>query len=99
MSLSNQKEIRQVISIAAANSDYPIIMQWTGGRAGGHHFYKNFHQPILATYRSIREDSNIILVGGSGFGSADDIWEYLTGDWSSACNLCHLTVSCSRAAL
>jgi len=74
--------IRQVISIAAANPDYPIIMQWTGGRAGGHHSYEDFHQPMLATYRSIRQHSNIILVGGSGFGSADDVWEYLTGDWS-----------------
>jgi fatty acid synthase subunit beta len=57
-------------------------MQWTGGRAGGHHSFEDFHQPVLATYRAIREHSNIVLVGGSGFGSAEDVWEYLTGDWS-----------------
>ena len=74
--------IRQVVSIAAANPDFPIILQWTGGRAGGHHSFEDFHQPILATYRSIRQYDNISLVAGSGFGSADDIWEYLTGDWS-----------------
>ncbi|KAF8907276.1 fatty acid synthase [Gymnopilus junonius] len=74
--------IRQVINIAAANPDFPIIMQWTGGRAGGHHSFEDFHQPILATYRAIRQHPNICLVGGSGFGSADDVWEYLTGDWS-----------------
>ncbi|KAF9532470.1 fatty acid synthase [Crepidotus variabilis] len=74
--------IRQVINIAAANPDFPIIMQWTGGRAGGHHSFEDFHQPVLATYRTIRQHSNIVLVGGSGFGSADDVWEYLTGDWS-----------------
>lgn len=74
--------IRQVVNIAIANSDFPIILQWTGGRAGGHHSFEDFHQPILATYRSIRQCSNIVLVGGSGFGSADDVWEYLTGDWS-----------------
>ncbi|KAF9485144.1 fatty acid synthetase alpha subunit [Pholiota conissans] len=74
--------IRQVINIAAANPDFPIIMQWTGGRAGGHHSFEDFHQPILATYRSIRQHANISLVGGSGFGSAEDVWEYLTGDWS-----------------
>src|SRR6266511_882179 len=34
-------------------------------------------QPVSATYSSIRRHSNIILVAGSGFGSADD-----TGDWS-----------------
>ncbi|EPQ52677.1 hypothetical protein GLOTRDRAFT_112049 [Gloeophyllum trabeum ATCC 11539] len=76
--------IRQVISIAAANPDFPIIMQWTGGRAGGHHSCEDFHQPVLATYGAIRRHENIILVGGSGFGGADDIWPYLTGDWSVA---------------
>ncbi|KAF9007571.1 fatty acid synthase [Cyathus striatus] len=74
--------IRQVVNIAAANPDFPIIMQWTGGRAGGHHSFEDFHQPVLSTYRLIRQHSNICLVGGSGFGSADDVWPYLTGDWS-----------------
>ncbi|PCH42040.1 fatty acid synthase [Wolfiporia cocos MD-104 SS10] len=76
--------IRQVVNIAAANPDFPIIMQWTGGRAGGHHSCEDFHQPILATYSAIRQQSNISLVAGSGFGGADDIWPYLTGDWSEA---------------
>jgi fatty acid synthase subunit alpha, fungi type len=55
--------IQQVVSIAAANPSFPIciILQWTGGRAGGHHSYKDFHQPILATYRSIRRHANISL--------------------------------------
>ncbi|GLB40343.1 putative protein with domain of unknown function (DUF1729) [Lyophyllum shimeji] len=74
--------IRQVVNIAAANPDFPIIMQWTGGRAGGHHSFEDFHQPILATYRAIRRNSNISLVAGSGFGCAEDLWPYLTGDWS-----------------
>ena len=74
--------IRQVVNIAAANPEFPIILQWTGGRAGGHHSFEDFHQPILATYRSIRQHSNIVLVGGSGFGGADDVWPYLTGQWS-----------------
>ena len=74
--------IRQVISIAAAHPDYPVIMQWTGGRAGGHHSCEDFHQPILSTYGSIRQQKNIALVAGSGFGGADDVWPYLTGDWS-----------------
>ncbi|KAH7884386.1 hypothetical protein F5I97DRAFT_1968464 [Phlebopus sp. FC_14] len=74
--------IRQVVNIAAANPDFPIILQWTGGRAGGHHSYEDFHMPILRTYSSIRQHDNIILVAGSGFGGADDLWPYLTGDWS-----------------
>ncbi|POV99582.1 hypothetical protein PSHT_13446 [Puccinia striiformis] len=74
--------IRQVINIAAANPDFPVICQWTGGRAGGHHSCEDFHQPILATYASIRSQSNLILVAGSGFGSAEDVYPYLTGRWS-----------------
>ncbi|KAK0543649.1 hypothetical protein OC845_006016 [Tilletia horrida] len=74
--------IRQVCSIAAANPDFPVILQWTGGRAGGHHSAEDFHAPILATYGRIRQQSNISLVAGSGFGSADDFWPYLSGDWS-----------------
>ena len=48
--------IRQVVNISSANPDFPIILQWTGGRAGGHHSFEDFlHPPILATYRSIRQ--------------------------------------------
>lgn len=78
--------IRQVINIAAANPDYPIILQWTGGRAGGHHSCEDFHSPILATYSSIRARSNIVLLAGSGFGhdGAEDTYPYLSGEWSEA---------------
>ncbi|KAI8993220.1 fatty acid synthase [Pilobolus umbonatus] len=74
--------IRQVIAIAAANPTMPVIMQWTGGRAGGHHSFEDAHQPILETYAAIRRQSNIVLVAGSGFGGADDTLPYITGDWS-----------------
>ncbi|GJN90263.1 hypothetical protein Rhopal_003264-T1 [Rhodotorula paludigena] len=74
--------IRQVVNIAAANPDFPIIMQWTGGRAGGHHSCEDFHAPILATYASIRQHPNIKLVAGSGFGDAEGCYPYLTGEWS-----------------
>ncbi|CAD6911663.1 unnamed protein product [Tilletia controversa] len=67
--------IRQVRSIAAAYpDDFPIILQWTGGRTGGHHSAEDFHQPILATYSRIRRNTNISLVTGIGFRSADDLW-------------------------
>jgi fatty acid synthase subunit alpha, fungi type len=51
--------IRQVVAIAAANPDFPIILQWTGGCAGGHHSYEDFHQPILQTYGTIRQQPKI----------------------------------------
>ncbi|PWN49564.1 fatty acid synthase [Violaceomyces palustris] len=74
--------IQQVCKIASQNPDFPIILQWTGGRAGGHHSAEDFHQPILASYGLIRKNPNIILVAGSGFGSAKDFWPYFSGDWS-----------------
>ena len=40
---------------------------------------------VCSTYRSIRQYDNISLVAGSGFGSADVVWEYLTSDWSVKC--------------
>ncbi|KAK9765807.1 fatty acid synthase alpha subunit Lsd1 [Basidiobolus ranarum] len=75
--------IRSVIAIAAANPDMPILMQWTGGRAGGHHSFEDAHQPMLESYSAVRQQPNIILVVGSGFGGADDTLPYITGEWST----------------
>jgi hypothetical protein len=38
--------VRQVVDIAAASPDFAIIMQWTGGRAGGHHSFEDFISPF-----------------------------------------------------
>ncbi|KAI0021548.1 beta subunit of fatty acid synthase [Xylariomycetidae sp. FL0641] len=78
----SMEAIQSVINIAKANPTFPILMQWTGGRGGGHHSFEDFHQPILQMYGRIRRSENIILVAGSGFGGADDTYPYLTGDWS-----------------
>ncbi|KAJ2358459.1 fatty acid synthase alpha subunit Lsd1 [Coemansia sp. RSA 2618] len=80
---SSVATIRLVIKIAHANRGFPILLQWTGGRAGGHHSFEDFHQPILETYGAIRAQKNIVLVAGSGFGGVDDTLPYLTGDWST----------------
>ena len=75
--------IQQVINIATANPKFPVIMQWTGGRGGGHHSFEDFHQPILQMYGRIRKCDNIVLVAGSGFGGSEDTYPYLSGTWSS----------------
>lgn len=80
------ESISTAISIAAANPEFPVVIQWTGGRGGGHHSFEDFHAPILQMYAKIRAQSNIILVAGSGFGSAEDTYEYLTGEWSTKFN-------------
>lgn len=74
--------IQAVINIAKANPSFPVLLQWTGGRGGGHHSFEDFHQPILQMYGRIRRQENIILVAGSGFGGADDTYPYITGDWA-----------------
>ncbi|RDW64070.1 fatty acid synthase-like protein subunit beta [Coleophoma crateriformis] len=74
--------IQAVINIAKANPTFPVILQWTGGRGGGHHSFEDFHQPILQMYGRIRRSENLILVAGSGFGGAEDTYPYLTGTWS-----------------
>ena len=75
--------IQQVLNIAKANPKFPVILQWTGGRGGGHHSFEDFHQPILQTYSRIRKHNNIVLVAGSGFGGSEDTYLYLTGVWAS----------------
>ena len=75
--------IQQVINIAKANPHFPVMLQWTGGRGGGHHSFEDFHQPILQMYGRIRRNENLVLVAGSGFGGSEDTYPYLTGQWSS----------------
>lgn len=75
--------IQQVINIARANPHFPVILQWTGGRGGGHHSYEDFHQPILQMYGRIRRCQNLVLVAGSGFGGSEDTYPYLRGTWSA----------------
>lgn len=78
--------INSAITIARAHPTFPIVLQWTGGRGGGHHSFEDFHQPVLQMYAKIRKSPNIILVAGSGFGSDEDTYPYLTGSWSAKFN-------------
>ncbi|KAG3101268.1 Fatty acid synthase subunit beta [Phytophthora idaei] len=76
--------IHAVLEIATAVPTMNVMIQWTGGRAGGHHSFEDFHQPMEETYAAIRRVSNVLLVVGSGFGNWEDSVQYLTGDWSLA---------------
>lgn len=76
--------IRQVVEIARKHPSFPVILQWTGGRGGGHHSFEDFHAPIIAMYGFIRQQPNIYIVAGSGFGDSDSIYPYLSGSWSTA---------------
>jgi len=78
----SMEAIQAVINIAKANPLFPVILQWTGGRGGGHHSFEDFHQPILRMYSRLRKCENVVLVAGSGFGGSQDTYPYLTGSWS-----------------
>ncbi|GAM37488.1 fatty-acid synthase complex protein [Talaromyces pinophilus] len=78
----SEDAIEKVLEIAKAHPDFPIIVQWTGGRGGGHHSFEDFHSPILRLYGKIRRYPNVVLVAGSGFGDATGSYPYLTGSWS-----------------
>ena len=78
----SETAIDQVLEIAKAHADFPIIIQWTGGRAGGHHSFEDFHGPILRKYGAIRACNNVSLIGGGGFGEAQQVYPYLSGSWS-----------------
>ncbi|KAF0719350.1 hypothetical protein As57867_001093, partial [Aphanomyces stellatus] len=81
---SSISSIHDVLTIATKHPKATVVVQWTGGRAGGHHSSEDFHTPLLATYAAIRRTPNVLLVVGSGFGSADQSYPYLTGEWSVA---------------
>ncbi|GAB9466788.1 hypothetical protein Gpo141_00004153 [Globisporangium polare] len=74
--------IYSVLEIALANPLMTVMLQWTGGRAGGHHSFEDFHAPLAATYAAIRRVANVLLVVGSGFGNWEDSYPYLTGEWA-----------------
>jgi len=74
--------IHAVVAVAAANPRMQIILQWTGGRSGGHHSMEDEHVPLLQTYALIRTCPNICLVMGGGMGDAKSAYPYLSGEWS-----------------
>lgn len=76
--------INRVIQIAKRHPRMTIVLQWTGGRAGGHHSYEDLFQPLLQSYAAIRANDNIILVVGSGIGDAHGMAEFISGHWSMA---------------
>ncbi|RHZ19227.1 hypothetical protein DYB37_003435 [Aphanomyces astaci] len=81
---SSISSIHDVLNIANKHPAATVVIQWTGGRAGGHHSSEDFHTPLLATYAAVRRTPNVILIVGSGFGSAEQAYPYITGEWSLA---------------
>ena len=77
-------QIRQVLAIAAAVPDTPVLMQVEDGHAGGHHSWEDLDTMLLATYDAIRAVTNAVLVVGGGIGTPARAADYLTGRWAEA---------------
>ena len=77
-------QIRQVIAIAKAVPDSPVIMQIEDGHAGGHHSWEDLDTMLLATYDAIRACDNLVVCVGGGIGTPERAADYLTGRWAEA---------------
>lgn len=75
-------QIRQVVKIASAAPELPVIIQVEDGHAGGHHSWENLDDLLLATYAEIRETDNLVLCVGGGIGTPERAADYISGDWS-----------------
>ena len=77
-------QIRQVLAIAAAVPDTPVLMQIEDGHAGGHHSWEDLDTMLLATYDAIRSQENVVVCVGGGIGTPSRAADYLTGRWALA---------------
>lgn len=77
-------QIRQVIDIAQALPEAPVIIQVEDGHAGGHHSWENLDDLLLATYADIRETPNLVLTVGGGIGTPERAADYISGQWALA---------------
>ncbi|WP_084559804.1 type I polyketide synthase [Corynebacterium phocae] len=80
-------QISQVLDIADAACDTPIIIQVEGGHAGGHHSWEDLDELLVETYAAIRERSNVVLAVGGGIGTPERGADYLDGTWAKAYDL------------
>eukprot|EP00808_Paulinella_micropora_P031876 g23924.t1 len=80
---ASAQAMKDIMVIARENPDMTIIVQWTGGLAGGHHSMEDAHEPLLEVYQQLRELDNIIIVFGGGMGDPNDAAAYLDGSWST----------------
>ncbi|WP_369831040.1 fatty acid synthase subunit beta domain-containing protein [Corynebacterium sp. 13CS0277] len=78
------RQIEQVLDIARAVPEVPIIIQVEGGHAGGHHSWEDLDELLIATYGQIREVPNTVLCVGGGIGTPERAASYLMGTWAEA---------------
>ncbi|WP_026459769.1 type I polyketide synthase [Schaalia suimastitidis] len=76
------EQINQVLDIADAHPDFPLIVQVEDGHSGGHHSWEDLDHLLLATYARIRNTPSVVLAVGGGIGRPVDAARYVTGRWA-----------------
>lgn len=77
------KHIKDLLRLADAVPETPIIAQVEGGKAGGHHSWEDLNDLLINTYDEIRKRPNVILAVGGGIGTPERAADYLTGSWAT----------------
>lgn len=78
------RQIRDVLAIAKAVPQTPVIVQIEGGRAGGHHSWEDLDDLLISTYAELRAVDNVVVCVGGGVGTPEIASAYLTGEWATA---------------
>jgi enoyl reductase-like protein/acyl dehydratase len=78
------KTLKRVLEIAKCVPHFIVVLQWTAGWSGGHHSKTNFSTPIESMYGRLAQQSNLILIAGSGIGTSRQVADYLSGKWTGS---------------
>ncbi|AGF73303.1 type I polyketide synthase [Corynebacterium halotolerans] len=81
------RHINQILKIADAVPEIPIILHVEGGKAGGHHSWEDLDELLIATYGDIRARRNTVLAVGGGIGTPEQAADYITGSWAEKYDL------------
>ena len=80
----NDRELEEVLAIAKAMPELPVIVQIEGGLAGGHHSWEDLDDLLLRHFAALRAQNNVVLAVGGGFGTPERATQYLDGTWAEA---------------
>jgi fatty acid synthase subunit beta len=78
---SSQQSILEIVKIAKMYPSFTFGLHWDGRRTGSQPF-ESSRDPMLRIYSQVRKCLNILLIANHPFGGPDDVYPYLTGEWS-----------------
>lgn len=81
------EQIKHILAIAEKRPQYTICMHVEGGLAGGHHGWYDVRHVLLKNYHRIREQSNVLVLGGGGIREEQDAIDFVMGTWNKEFDL------------